>query len=831
MFTTFCLNCTLGMIATMPNRERVGGKQYRCTNTPATRKASHADDGGSSKVALKRVCLWHTRECYYRNHPIEVSGAIEIPNEFGFCLACYEATAVTERKTLQRLPPRVVTINIPGVCRSDEKSVVRRELLFKNPSGGTSARDGNGMRLTASSICCWQQEHFEVAYVWRCSNCVLMHPTLKGSYLPFCGFHAQRCIRDYGRKRNKAETCPPIDRRNTFGLCRNHLEAHLSELNFEARGAVVLVDSEFNAPGVKECRKETVAATIKRHPLAPKKPPPGSTSTADRVSLGTVVLAPEQSRTKLSAVSLAISSFLSSVTHALVLMVSQVILALLNHTNPVSAFVKEAIWRFQFLRRASVVAIRIQRIFRGNRARRRTRYLRYELAALRRMAATRVIQRIARGFIGRRRFDHEFERVEAAVPNIQRILRGGLARLRCRKLRAALLLQRNYRWYRQRILAWNIREEVAYMCRLQKQANENLRTLEQQLTAFRRIRARRVLRSRIQRWRQEKEARKLEAARRIQMLLAAVKVQRKWRSHRRYQEIKKRYTSAQIIQKRLRGWLTRHMWRGDPGILLVVGFVNSCNGFEYGKTILLPLVNQSYAVPTRRIRMSCAALVIQRSYRGHFGRLRANATWAAMLKRWEWIGITPDPADSGSGSNDSMSIGRERYGIVLPSYGYHRDIREHMRPVMRMPVITRGHAYKYQYILDLIKDRDSNRAWSMDREQKWLRTNGRVQQKSTLSPALSSSSSFPNSQAKFAIPGMAPIESALYPIGTVVDVAQLSRADTVMKRAMEIDFARDHSRPKLRRGKVLRVNIPVSIDEKPTIDIEYTPVRLRLHFL
>lgn len=627
--------------------ERIGGKRYRCTNAPVAVKGTKprleddntadnvqgesAERAHSDKATMeKRLCVWHVRECQYKHHPMEHSRAIDVANDQGMCLHCYESTVSTERKTLQRTPSRIVTIKTPVVCLSDEKSAVRCEMLYKPPKASGSGGDPSVSRLIASSTCCWQKEHFERAYVWRCTNRGLMHPTLRDSYLPFCGFHAPRCIRDYGRKRTgssaKSENCPPIERRNQFGMCRNHLEAQLSDLTFEARGAIVLADSEFDVPGIKECKKEAAVVMVTRHPLAPSYPPPsvGSPMHGDD-TLGVAVLSKPDPPAGIVAVAAAsIAKFATLALHALALLLSQTLDALLNHSNPASAFVKEAIWRFQFVRRASVVAIRIQRIFRGNRARRRARRIRYEAAALRHIAACRAIQRMVRGFLGRRRFIHESERVAAAVPHMQRLFRGGLARLHCRRLRAAVRLQRNYRWYRQRLLAWNFREEVAYMRSLQREADCNLRVLEQQLAAFRRIRARRVLRSHVERWRHRKETKQREAARRIQTLLGTIKIQRQWRRHRRFLEIQKRYDGAQRIQKRVRGWLTRHMWRNDPGVLVIVGFVSSRTAFEYGRTVVLPLRqgNQavgSYAFPTRRIRMKCGAVTIQRVFRGTSG--------------------------------------------------------------------------------------------------------------------------------------------------------------------------------------------------------------------
>ncbi|KAE9304184.1 hypothetical protein PR003_g21812 [Phytophthora rubi] len=698
-------------------RERIGGKMHHCTNVlpVENKKRTGLQEAPptATVAACKRFCLWHAKECGYEDHPMERSRAIEIPNELGMCLHCYEATAGTVRATLQKVPPRIGALKVPGACKTNARKELKRDAMLRLRGAKSSLDAETGRKLGPTSVCAWQREHSEINYMWRCSNRVLMHPVLRGSYLPFCGFHAPRCIQEYGNKGNKEQACPLIDRKNRYGMCRNHLEAHLSTLSFEERGGVLLIDSDFDVPGIKECRKEEVVVPLVRHPLAPKYPPPAldpnnGLNLPMETTHAVVVLPSRLPR-----------SPLEKIVKKVRVLVETVIREVLNHPNPVSVVAKEVLWRVQFLRRAEVVATRIQRIFRGNRARRRVRLLLYEQAAMDRMKACRVLQRFVRGFLGRRRFEHEHENVHKAVPHIQRLLRGALARKHFRELLAAIRLQRNYRWYRQRILARGFREEIAYMQALQRQADANYLEMEKQMNTFRRLRARRVLHAHIVRWKRRQEMHQQEVAERLRSLLGTVKIQRQWRRHHRYMIIKKRYGSAQRIQKRVRGWLTRHMWLGDPGLHFVTHFVSARSGFQYGKVVLEPQPSKSYSYPSWKVRTRFGALAIQRVFRGHLGRLSANARWAAMLKRWEWLGITP--TDSSGQLSDAMTVGHQRYGFVLPSFAYHEDRRQHMRPTANEPVPNRGHAYKYQYILDLISDRDGKRGWSLAKEEMYKR--------------------------------------------------------------------------------------------------------------
>lgn len=735
---------------------------------------------------------------------MEKSRAIEIPNEFGLCLHCYELTAATQRATLQKTPPRVMAVKIPGVSVTDLRRDVQRDALLSAKHKNANGQDTEGKNLTAKSICSWQKEHFEKAYIWRCTNRVLMHPTMGGSFMPFCGFHAPRCIKEYGRRSTKKDqSCPFIDRLNGFGMCRNHLEAHMSTLNYEERGACVLVDSEFDVPGISECSRDPVASEVTRHPLAPKHPP-----LAPQDKLVMPLPIPENMNMSQKSI-LKHTLFTAGVFVKLTM--TQMIVAVLDHPNPASMLLKELVWRFQFLRRAEVVAIRIQRMFRGKRARRRVHALRYESAALRRIRACLVIQRFARGFLGRRRFQHEFESVHQAVPLIQRIMRGGLARKHCRELRAAIRVQRNYRCYRQRLLAWAFREEMAYMKDLQRVADEDLRDMEEKLYAFRRLRARRLLRKQILHWKKQKEVKALGFALRLQTFWAAVKIQRQWRRHQRYQLIKKRYQSAQCIQKRVRGWLTRYMWKEDPRILSVTGFINVKTGFEYGKTVVLAQPSHSYSYPSRRIRMHYGALTMQRVFRGHAGRLVANERWVNMVRRWEWIGI--ESTDSSGKSSDSMTVGKERYGFVLPSFGYHEERRLHMKPIVHDINARRGFEYKYQNILDLIKARDGKRAWSLTQE---LREQRKEQlEELSRSPKRSVE---PTPQPKLkrrphAVSERTSMAKTLFPVGSVVRVAVFN---TGKKKGNAFQM-----------GKVVHINDGVEGERDTTFDVEYDPVSPR----
>ncbi|GLE02435.1 hypothetical protein PINS_up011273 [Pythium insidiosum] len=764
-------------------RERIGGRQYRCRNALPTKQ----------RAVAATLCAWHARECRGAEHPMERSRAIDVPNDQALCLTCYAQASGAS----SRVPPRVPSVKVPGVVPVELKRDVTLALQQRRRPKNEDDDDGGGGRLSASSRCAWQREHAERAFVWRCENRVLMHPTLRGAFLPFCGFHAPRCIQTYGG--SATTQCAAIERRNAFGLCRPHLAAQLSALPFEQRARCRLVDSEFDVPGLVECRRDAARHALRRHPLAPKhEPPPVSGSLPTTPLLGALPAAAFSSSNEVDGDGgpltlrqrvqrlLTLLSTTSRQLHTAAMLVPRVVLApvvaaLQAHgDNVVVATMRALVWRWRFLRRAPTVATRIQRVFRGNRARRRVRALRFEAAALQRLRASRVLQRIARGFLGRVRTRQHREAVARAVRELQRVWRGALARKWTRQTRAAARIQRQYKAFRQRCLATALRDEMAYMRALKREAERNWEQLQLQLAVFRRLRARRVLRRHVQRWRLRREEQARLAAERLQRLVGAVKLQRAWRRHRRYRLLQRRYRSAQRLQARVRGWLTRHMWRGDPGVRRVTTFVSARSGLCYGRDVLLPLVTRSYAVPTRCIRRQCAALVIQRAFRGLRGRLEANARWAAMLRRWEWLGIEP------SATQDSMALGRARYALLLPAHRYDADPRRHMLPICHDIKADRGFAYKFQSVLELIEDRDGRRGWSLEREERWRREQQRQQQRDAelarrIQRKMEGGAAPDGPQAAdergfgVATGAVLSVGRALFPVGAVVHVASLQR--------------------------------------------------------
>jgi hypothetical protein len=208
--------------------------------------------------------------------------------------------------------------------------------------------------------------------------------------------------------------------------------------------------------------------------------------------------------------------------------------------------------------------------------------------------------------------------------------------------------------------------------------------------------------------------------------------------------------------------------------------------------------------------MQYGALTIQRLFRGLLGRLKANEKWVEMLKRWEWIGIKP--TDSSENSSDSMTVGKERYGFVLPSFNYHKESRRHMKPIIRNIKADRGFAYKYQYILDLIKDRDGKRAWSLAHEQRIQKEEQRLlesNQRKWTSVSSSSKTRDGFAHDLMLSPSISHAK-AVFPVGSIVKV---------------LVFNSGRKGKTFRCGKVVRIhNSRQGSKSATSFDIDYDPV-------
>jgi len=171
------------------------------------------------------MCGWHSATCMSISHPANLSPLLEISNEMALCLSCYTAAHSKEPKGKQK-PPSLEPMHIPGVHAADAHRVgvsiaVKEDVKNKILPGSKKSK------LHENSICKWEEikKGHPNAYPFTCSNRVIRHPYFSDAFLPFCGYHATKCVKE--RSHKSEEKCPAIVLRNSYGLCKCHYEALL----------------------------------------------------------------------------------------------------------------------------------------------------------------------------------------------------------------------------------------------------------------------------------------------------------------------------------------------------------------------------------------------------------------------------------------------------------------------------------------------------------------------------------------------------------------------------------------------------------------------------
>ena len=626
-------------ITTCTWRQLIDGKMFTCTNVP-------------SEADLQRPkCLWHRVYCVNTlAHPDETK--IEIPNQDGFCLACFETSRLNQPKR-ERKPYQFARSKTPGVHEADLNRM--KDAAVIAASKDSAIASGVQHHLTKDSNCNWKR-HNDKNRLYKCGNPVIQHP-LSGAYLAQCGYHVSKCIQGLTGERD----CPPFQDLNEFGLCKNHLAALKSRhpTSSSYRIDPIIVSSPFEAPGVQRAmKKKKIDPPPRSHPLAPKYPP-----------------------YQLPKPRIQIPSLLW-----------QYIEPYYQLDNTFCNFLRTAVWHLTIRRKGDRLATRIQRTYRGRQGRRHVDKIKLEKYALYRLQASRVLQTQFRAALGRVAFRTEYQRVYTAVPLIQRMIRGLLARRLYQKKKAVLVLERFFSIAQARMIRWE-HHETAIGVELQKQERQaQYIDILGQAQVFRKRRAIRCLERHVVAWKERKALARAEIERRLRHYVAASRIQHWTKKTLDAYRAKVRYHAAISIQRYSRGILCRILWSEDPGIHTIVCHVNRKTKFRYVKQTLNDLGATSYSVARRRLRYTLAALMIQRVYRGYLGRLRYNAEWVVMSKRWEWL------------LGDDALRKRQRHKYRLPSYNYSHLPTHHMRLPADLPPNETGFKYEYQDILDMLED-------------------------------------------------------------------------------------------------------------------------------
>ncbi|OQR99501.1 hypothetical protein THRCLA_06498 [Thraustotheca clavata] len=593
-----------------------------------------------------RRCNWHATACRCPTHKGD-NNKIPIANDSAFCMACFAKAHLNEPKHKQT-PVVVDILRQPGVRLADAQTVQHKSKNQVNAATKTMA----AKVFTKSSLCTWEafKPGQKSLKPYKCSNRVLQHPVYL-TYLPLCGYHTTTCV--YTGAQNR-EVCSDIVIFNQFGLCKNHYEALVSTFDIETRKTEKVFTSLFECPNVNIDKNSS--NNKKKHPLAPKDPPPTKPEIIASKIYGGYI------------------SFLASL---------------------IPTIIRAWLWQINFLRKGPRVAVALQRVYRGNIARRRVHQLKIALYAKKRLAACILIQKLWRQRLSKQHVKKYKQQLIHTAQFLQRVVRGFLGRRYARHCRA----QRNIYYavgvtiaVHKAISILRARVDVSRCLRRDMSDSDTVAVY-----LFRRRHAVKVLVKAMKLWKARKEQALLNAQSKFREFMSAMIIQCSWKLYAKRNYLQRRYNAAQCIQARIRGRLTRRFWCGEPFIVFTTYFVNPKSGMEYIHKKLLPHpFPTSYSVKCRCIRYTVAAQTIQRFYRGYIDRLIANTKWADMEQRWLWI----DPTLS-----DHSDLTAN-----LPSASYHTDPDYHMRRIFNVPKPPEAFTQEFKDVLELYNDMNGIRS-------------------------------------------------------------------------------------------------------------------------
>ena len=394
--------------------DRANRVEYRCTNArkdhPLTSEQSN-------------YCQYHMTFC--RNDHSAMHGKVlrplEIQNRLALCQICYKREA--------RGQPRVISaLDIPGVATVDRTMNARLALITNSAVPKPEAEmkyqgvdlDGEEVKKEEKSIvikeaddgrpiCRWTKRHPKTKDRWRCHCKVIKHPMTK-SLQTECGWHQSTCI---GFHMSKS---PMLAIPNELGLCPAHYAAK------KGSAPKNYGDDWWNLPVVKAPPKKA-RIVPRKNKLAPPGLPPGfkfNGAATDYVHTNvTMNDRPLTLRERLVERIKATSA-----------------------ARKYAATRKILKYKIQRIQKGKQAAISIQRVFRGfvrrddiDLIRDHARYLKRRNAVVRLQAWVRFMQGSLMAY-------KWLEERRQAAANINRVARGMLARRFAVRLMATRLMQR-----------------------------------------------------------------------------------------------------------------------------------------------------------------------------------------------------------------------------------------------------------------------------------------------------------------------------------------------------------------------------------------------------
>lgn len=177
------------------------------------------DTCGALVPDLLKYCAYHADVCV-GTHERQTIQAVTIPNELALCNYCYLRAVSKAPKRLRQVPGVYVDVSTSSNRRKRnwaERAAdnARRELREAVVEQALERRAATPH--TETTVCTWiPDKSVPRERGLACTNLVLK--TGDDTFLPFCGWHATRCIRAHHAREEDAIILIP----NAYGLCRSH---------------------------------------------------------------------------------------------------------------------------------------------------------------------------------------------------------------------------------------------------------------------------------------------------------------------------------------------------------------------------------------------------------------------------------------------------------------------------------------------------------------------------------------------------------------------------------------------------------------------------------
>ena len=403
------------------------GKTYYCTNA----KEEHPlllEEGA-------RFCKYHMKLCVNdhtnRGNDNRKFQQIQAPNRHALCDDCWH-------EKLTGFPRKIHEFRIPGVYTVKEENYKR----LANVQAATTASDASGGtdEEQEKPKCRFRKTNMSTMRRMFCTAEPIRHRVTKAQLFE-CGWHQKNCIAAHTGKP------PKIEIPNELGVC----VAHYISITGSKPSTIAFHWTQI--PTVAYKRNELRIAP-RKHSLAPRGMPAWKAAKIkERMERQQVRTDDDGSSNNLFEDETPLSEILMNQVKNLARYVYTMIPAPPVPVIKAKFFLKQQLFVYRLKKKYPKKALIIQRTYRGYLGRNRARLLRERAHRNKRDHSAVIIQRLVRKFLGSYYAKIYLSKRKLAAATINRVARGYLSRRRLRRKLRAIQIQKNIRGFLGRIKA------------------------------------------------------------------------------------------------------------------------------------------------------------------------------------------------------------------------------------------------------------------------------------------------------------------------------------------------------------------------------------------